>query len=126
MMPNSKTMVCALLGLLLVGTIGAGCSQSSQPTANPPAGAWIKADPNPVPAGAEKFGKTTITWDTGGAPAGEVYVLTNGKEEKKFSGAKAKGSQEATWIGKGEYEFKLYEGKEHTKVLGTVKVVRSK
>ena len=115
----------SLLTLLLVGSACLGCSQSSQQAKSAPAGPWIKADPNPVPAGADKFGKTTISWDTAGAPASEVYVLINGKEEKKFSGAKVKGSQEATWIGKGEYEFKIYEGTEHTKVLGTVKVTRN-
>lgn len=87
----------------------------------------IAASPNPVPASAEKFGKTMITWDTGDGTPGEVYVSTNGGEEKRFSGALAKGSQEAAWIGsKGEYEFRLYAGKDHTTMLTSVKVRRKK
>jgi len=86
----------------------------------------ISANPNPVPAGEEKLGKTTISWDTGDGTPGEVYLSTNRGEEKRFSGAVAKGSQEAAWIGKGEYEFKLYAGKGHATLLASVKVTRNK
>jgi hypothetical protein len=89
-------------------------------------GAMIKAEPNPVPAGTEK-GKTTISWDTGDNKiVGVVYVVTTKGEEKRFSGNGAKGSQEANWIGKGEYEFRLYAEKERKTLLASVKVTRNK
>jgi hypothetical protein len=92
-------------------------AQKSAPT--------IAASPNPVPAGPEKFGTTTITWDTGDGSVGEVYVAANGAEEKRFSGAKPTGSQDAAWIGKGVYEFRLYAGKEHKTLLASVRVTRN-
>jgi hypothetical protein len=97
------------------------------PAVTPKTKPTITANPNPVPAGDEKFGTTTISWDTGDGTVGEVYVSVNGGEEKRFSGAQAKGSQEASWIGyKSEYEFRLYAGKEHATKLATVRVTRSK
>jgi hypothetical protein len=84
--------------------------------------ATITASPNPVPTG-DGPGKTTITWNTGDAP-GQVYVIANGEEEKLF-GEGVTGSSDAPWIsGGGSYVFNLYAGKEHSKLLGTVKVTR--
>src|SRR5262249_20798608 len=112
----------------------AGCTQSPPDTApaggptssgKPGAPATIKASPNPVPAGATKFGTTTLTWDTGAGNPGEGYVSPNGAPGQWFGGPRAKGSQEAPWIAKGEYEFRLYAGKEHKTVLATVKVTRN-
>jgi hypothetical protein len=87
--------------------------------------ATITAYPNPVPSGPGK-GSTTITWVSGDKSGGEVYVSINGKPELLFAGNSPKGSQVATWIGKGEYEFRLYAGKEHRKVLAQVIVTRKK
>jgi hypothetical protein len=86
----------------------------------------ITANPNPPPAGTAKFATTTISWNTGDGSLGEVYVSVSGGPEKKFSGALAKGSQEAAWIGKGDYEFRLYAGKQHKTLLAAVKVTRNK
>ena len=88
--------------------------------------ASISADPNPVPAGPDKFGTTKVTWDTGDGTVGEVYVSVNGQPEKLFAGNRPNGSLEAPWIGKGDHEFRLYAGKEHKTVLASVKVIRAK
>jgi hypothetical protein len=117
--------------LLLAVALAGGCNRSQQATApasgpNSAVAPTIKANPNPAPAGTTKFATTTISWDTGDGSLGEVYVSVNGGPEKRFSGALAKGSQEAPWIGKGDHEFRLYAGKEHKTLLATVKVTRSK
>jgi hypothetical protein len=110
----------------------AGCSGDDEPapigaaSSAAAAGPQISASPNPVPAGPEKFGTTTITWDTGDGSIGEVYVSVNGKAEKLFAGNRRKGSLEAPWIGKGEHEFRLYAGTEHKTVLASVMVTRAK
>ena len=102
----------------------AGCGQNAtQQTASP---ATIMADPNPVPAGADKHGKTIISWDTGDGTLGQVFVSVNGGEERRFSGPLSRGTQEAPWIGKSDYEFRLYAGKEQTKRLASVTVTRRK
>ena len=110
--------------------ICAGCSGDSEPAplgARPSSGGkaapQITATPNPVPADSTT---TTITWDTGDGTAGEVYVSPNGAAEKRFAGARKQGSQDATWIRQGEYEFRLYAGKEHKTMLASVKVTRAK
>jgi len=82
----------------------------------------ISASPNPVPLDSTT---TTISWDTGDDTVGEVYVSHNGGPEKRFAGNLEKGSQVAKWIRKGEYEFRLYAGKEHKTLLAAVKVTRS-
>jgi hypothetical protein len=119
-----------LLAALIL--VGCGCSKESKEPPDPPPGGGqrqgtptITAQPNPVPAGTTKFGTTTITWDTGDGTLGELYVSVNGGEEKRFSGKKAKGSQEASWIGKGVYEFRLYT-KDRSRLLASVRVTRNK
>jgi hypothetical protein len=86
----------------------------------------ITASPNPVPAGTEKFGTTTITWDTGDGSIGEVYVSVNGAAERLFAGNRSKGTLAAPWIGKGEHDFRLYAGTQHKTLLASVRVTRSK
>ena len=50
-------------------------------------------------------------------------MATAGQTEMLFGGLAPHGSQAAKWIGKGgKYEFKLYAGKEHSKVLASVTV----
>lgn len=128
--------VAALLSLILLFPVG--CSKQREPTTNSSTpstspsptvaaepGPKITASPNPVPAGPGK-GVTTVSWDTGDKTIGEVYVSVNGGQEKRFAGDRPKGSQDAAWIGKGEYEFRLYAGKERTRLLSTVKVTRAK
>jgi hypothetical protein len=84
----------------------------------------ITADPNPVPGGSE-MGKTTISWFTADGSLGQVYVSANGAPEQLFADVSAQGSNEAPWISVGTFEFRLYEGNEHKKVLAAVKVTRS-
>jgi hypothetical protein len=86
----------------------------------------ISASPNPVPAGPHK-GKTTITWSAGEGNTGEVYLVTRDGTEKLFGGHARKGQQEAAFINADRvYEFRLYEGKEHAKLLASVNVTREK
>ena len=119
-----------VLGSLL---LWAGCSRGSEPktsAANFSTGgeeaAQITAAPNPVPAGSEK-GKTLITWSAGAGHTGEVYLVTRDGTEKLFSGHAPKGRQEAAFItADRDFEFRLYEGKDHSKILASVKVTREK
>jgi hypothetical protein len=128
---SAGRVVQGLCGTLpiLASILLAGCGSSTTPSGDRPGSGGrapsITANPNPVAAGG-KFGKTTITWDTGNGSVGEVYVSVNGAAEKRFAGNRAKGSLEAPWIGKGEHVFRLYEGKEHKIVLASVTVTRSR
>jgi hypothetical protein len=119
-----RTPLVVAFGLCLV----TACSKSPPPAAAtaPSSGstATITATPNPVPAGPGP-GTTMISWDTGDGTLGEVYVAPNGGAEKRFSGKRAKGSQEANWIGKGAYEFRLYSTAEPRTVLASVRVARA-
>ena len=105
-------------------------STQPSPTAtnspSPAVAASITASPNPVPAG-KGFGKTTVTWNTGDGSIGQVYVSVNGEQEKIFADGRPQGSLDAPWIGAGAtYEFRLYSGKDHKKLLASVKVIRDK
>jgi hypothetical protein len=100
------------------------------PAATHPAGPWIKAEPNPVPPGTAP-GTTTISWSTGDGSKGQVYVVRPLKDEKspkedKLFVAGPSGTHAAPWINKkgGKYEFVLYAGTEHKKVLASVTVTR--
>jgi hypothetical protein len=105
----------------LAALLLAGCRSPATTAGGPPS---ITADPNPVAAtGAEKKGKTTISWDTGDGSVGQVYFSVNNGEEKLWLDNRAKGSQEAPWIKKGAvYEFRLYAGRNREKVLASVQV----
>jgi hypothetical protein len=121
-------MAHGLLPLLVVLLL-AGCGSKTSTTGNgatgkPTGKPSITATPNPVPAGPEKTGSTTIAWETGDRSKGEVYMSRDGGPEKLFAGLAPRGSQKAAWIGKGVYEFRLYAGKEHQTVLASVKVTR--
>jgi len=120
--------------IVLVGfLVATGCGDSSPDTTskgssgtlatNQAGGAWIKADPNPVPAGKDP-GTTTISWNTGNGATGEVYLLGPVQVEKLFTGGRS-GSKKAPWIRKGgKYEFLLYAGKDHQTVLARVTVTK--
>lgn len=98
---------------------------SSVVSASPQGAATITASPNPVPAGTG-MGTTKITWSTGDGTVGQVYVAVNGADEAIFA-AGNEGSTEAPWIQEGQtYEFRLYAGTEHTKVLAKTEVTRAK
>jgi hypothetical protein len=83
---------------------------------------WIVATPNPVPAG-RRTGATTVNWDTGMGKPGRVYVSVDGKPEKFFSDS-PRYHEYAPWIGRGSYEFQLYEDEQRSKVLARVTVKR--
>ena len=86
--------------------------------------ASLKATPNPVPYGVG-LGSTTVTWNIGVHSVGQVYVSTNGGPEKLFASG-SHGSQDAPWTSANEtYEFRLYAGTDHTKLLSAVVVTRS-
>jgi hypothetical protein len=81
----------------------------------------ITASPNPVPI-SEGPGTTTITWNTGDGTAGQIYVSEDGAPERLFT-AGPSGSLAAPWIQPGKtFEFRLYAGTEHAKVLARIQV----
>ena len=101
----------------------AACGPSKTPEANSSAAspaaaaATITASPNPVTIG-EGPGPTTITWNTGDSTTtGQVYVSEDGAPETLFAEGPT-GSAPAPWIQAGKtFEFRLYAGTEHNKVL---------
>jgi hypothetical protein len=96
--------------------------QAASPAAT---SASISASPNPVPAGNGN-GTTTIKWTTGDGSMGQIYVTSEPGEETLFAGA-PEGSTDAPWIQSDKtYEFRLYAGSEHRKVLATIAVTRQK
>src|SRR5262249_7506680 len=114
---------------LLAIQILSGCSRNRAitPTGQQDATtAKIVVAPNPVPAGGEGMGGTTISWDTGDGSLGQVYIAEDGVESKMLAQA-AKGSKTVKWIKTGTtYEFRLYAGKEHKTVLAKAAVTRQR
>jgi hypothetical protein len=111
----------------------AACGPSKSPEANAPAAspaapfAAITASPNPVTTG-EGPGTTTITWNTGtgDGTTGQVYVSEDGGPERLWVEAST-GSAPVAWIQAGKtFEFRLYAGTEHTKVLAKTQVTGRK
>src|SRR3990170_882604 len=89
-----------------------------------PAGAVLKAAPNPVPAG-DGLGGTTIMWSTEDGLTGQVYVSKDNGPEQLFAHG-ARGAQLADWIqDHSVYEFRLYAGKERGKLLKRLTVNRN-
>jgi predicted small lipoprotein YifL len=111
----------------------AACGPSKHPEAeantsdvSPAASAaMITASPNPVTTG-EGPGNTTVTWNTGDGTAGQVYVSADGAPEAIFAQG-SMGSALAPWIQAGQtFEFRLYAGTEHAKVLAKTQVTGRK
>jgi hypothetical protein len=109
----------------------AACNPSKAPEANAPTAspgastATITASPNPVPVG-QGPGTTTITWNTGDGSVGTVYLAKDGEPEAAFASG-TPGSAPAPWIEAGKtYEFRLYAGTEHTKMLAKTQVTSQK
>lgn len=97
--------------------------ESPAPAESVASAATITASPDPVAAGG-KLGETTISWNTGNDESGEVYVSKDGGAEKRFV-AGPSGAEKAEWIQVGRrYEFRLYEGSAHSKILAKVQVTR--
>lgn len=131
---RNATFVGVLFAVALGGVSLIGCGKGESPASDPTATTslvatadpQIKAEPNPVPAGTDK-GKTTIMWHAGVGKTCEVYLVTRDGGETLFGGHAPKGRQEAPFITAGrEFEFRLYEGNEHKKLQGSVKVTREK
>jgi hypothetical protein len=118
-------------GVLLPLLFLVACSPSKSPDAIAPSASpgastvTITASPNPVPA-SQGPGTTTITWNTGDGSAGQVYVSVDGGTEASFA-AGPPGSVAAPWIEAGKtFEFRLYAGTEHTKMLAKTQVTAQK
>ena len=119
------------IAILLPLFFFAACGPSKSPEANASAGspaasaATITASPNPVTTG-EGPGTTTVTWNTGDGTAGQVYVSVDGGPEAVFAFGPS-GSHAASWIQAGKtFEFRLYAGYEHAKVLAKTQVTGRK
>ena len=110
----------------------AGCNPSTapeaeeaSPTSPDASAATITASPNPVSIG-EGLGTTTVTWNTGDGSAGQVFVSENSAPDKMFASGPS-GSVAAPWIRAGTtFEFRLYAGTEHAKVLVKTQVTAHK
>ena len=112
----SSRRSCFLILLVLVGC--------GSPAVQSPPHVTLVAEPNPVPAGPGR-GSTTLSWNILDGPEGEIYVSIDDAAEELFAGLASKGKQKADWIDAGStYEFRLYEGKAHKKVLSSVTVTR--
>jgi len=119
------------IAILLPLIFFAACGPSKNPEANAPASspaapaATITASPNPVTTG-EGAGTTTVTWNTGDGTTGQVYVSEGGAPDTLFA-TDATGSAPAPWIQAGKtFEFRLYAGTEHAKVLAKTQVTGRK
>jgi len=119
------------IAILLPLIFFAACGPSKNPEANASAAspaapaATIAASPNPVTTG-EGSGTTTITWNTGDGTTGQVYVSEGGAPDTLFA-TDATGSAPAPWIQAGKtFEFRLYAGTEHAKVLAKTQVTGRK
>jgi hypothetical protein len=109
----------------------AACNPSKTPEANVPSEspgastATITASPNPVLVG-QGPGTTTVSWNTGDGSGGQVYVSVDGGPEALFAGGPP-GSAPVPWIEAGKtFEFRLYAGTEHTKMLAKTQVTGRK
>ena len=84
----------------------------------------VTASPNPVPAHNET-GKSTISWNTGTANPGRVYVSIDGQDELLFATSR-RGSAPANWIRPGHtYEFRLYDSNQ-TRLFDKVTVTTTR
>jgi hypothetical protein len=109
----------------------AACSPSKSPDANAPSAspgastATITAAPNPVSTGGRN-GTTTVTWNTGDGNQGQIFVSVDGGPEGMFASGPS-GSAPAGWIQAGKtFEFRLYAGTEHARVLAKTQVTGQK
>jgi hypothetical protein len=98
---------------------------NATPTSPAASGPTITASPNPVSTGGRN-GTTTVTWNTGDGAEGQVFVSVDGSPEGLFATAPS-GSAPAGWIQEGKtFEFRLYAGTEHAKVLSKTQVTGHK
>jgi hypothetical protein len=119
--------IAILLPLIFFAACGPSKNPEATASAASPAAAaaTIAASPNPVTTG-EGSGNTTVTWNTGDGSTGQVYVSMDGAPETLFAGGPT-GSAPAPWIQAGKtFEFRLYAGTEHAKVLAKTQVTTHK
>jgi hypothetical protein len=86
----------------------------------------LTAQPNPVPAGDpdQPLATTVITWNTGDAATGDLYVKANRSPEVFLARARS-GTLKIDWIQfDSTYEFRLYAAKKHSKLLARLDVTR--
>jgi hypothetical protein len=118
------------VAVLLPVLFFAGCNPSTAPEAEQATGpgasaGTIEASPNPVSAGGGP-GTTTVTWNTGDGSEGQVFVSEGGAPDRMFASGPS-GSVAAPWIQAGTtYEFRLYAGTQHAKVLAKTQVTAHK
>jgi len=119
--PTLGLMIVVLLmtgGCRNAQSSSASSSSSSTPGERSDKKAAIVAAPNSVTAPANT---TTISWDVGERPTGQVYVSKDDGPERLFAEG-PRNSQDANWIAKGKFEFRLYAGTDHQDRLATVVV----
>lgn len=83
------------------------------------------AEPNPVPAGNpdQPFATTQITWSTGDATTGNLYVKID-RADEVFIARAPSGTVKIDWIQfDSRYEFRLY-AKKHSRLLAKLEVTR--
>jgi hypothetical protein len=120
--------IAVLLPLFFFSACGPSKNPETNASAASPAasGATITASPNPVILVGDGPGTTTITWNTGDGSAGTVYLVKDGGPEAPFASG-VPGSAPAPWIEAGKtYEFRLYAGTEHAKMLAKTQVTGHK
>jgi len=128
--PRLRKLGWALFFLLLLSI---SCTQgpSNSPSAPSPVvkkDNYIKATPNPVPAGPGN-GTTTISWATKDIPAVDVHVFVVAADGNELLFATApEGSKDVPWISAdAPFEFRLYRGSgTDKKLLDKVIVTRNK
>lgn len=110
----------------------AACNPSKTPEANVPSNspgastATVTASPNPVLLVGQGPGTTTVSWNTGDGSGAQVYVSVDGGPEALFA-AGPPGSAAVPWIEAGKtFEFRLYAGTEHAKMLSKTQVTGQK
>jgi hypothetical protein len=126
-MKRFSPTIAILLPLFFFAVCGPSKNSEANAQAANPAGsaATITASPNPVTTGEEP-GTTTITWNTRDGTTGQIYVSEDGGPERLFT-AGPTGSVPAPWIQAGKtFEFRLYAGTEHAKILAKVQVTGRK
>ena len=116
----------ATIAILLPLFFFAACGPSKNPEANASAASPAASAATITVTTGEGPGATTITWNTGDGTRGQVYVLEDGGPERLFVEGST-GSAPATWIQPGKtFEFRLYAGTEHAKVLAKTQVTPRK
>jgi hypothetical protein len=126
---NTRLLVLFTFTAALTFGCSSSAPQSPQPATAADAqagpGAVLTANPNPVPAGPEGTGATTINWKTADGGRGQVFVAINDGPETLF-GDNSFGAQPAPWIqANANYEFRLYSGTEHKNLLAKLVVTRN-